>query len=504
MTDIAPNGVRARVRRPPVRRQRVAGLLREHRLLVAFLLAAAVLRVVVWLAFRPALQFYGDSFTYLGNAAHLAPRSDRPIGYPVVLALLMLPGNSLALVTAVHHVIGLALGVLVYALVLRFGAPTWAAAVAALPILIDGYQLDIEQFIMSEPLFQLLVLGAICLLLLPKRLTPRLCAAAGLVLALAALTRTLALVVAGPFVLLLLVRRVGRRRLTAFLLAFSLPLAGYLLWFHAVWGRYAIVGYDGLFLYGRVAQFADCDVVRPPPAERVLCEPVAPEDRLGPDFYDWSALSPRWRLPHPTSVPTMQVLGDFARRVIAAQPREYAQVVAGDVVHYFASGRFAGPRDWYPQTWRFPTRGWRERHLWHVTVATVSHNGTRPIRHHQSDALTAFLRGYQRVVSTPGPVLALGLVVGLTGAAVGRGRPGLRSAAAFLAVTGLTILVAPSATADFDYRYALPTLPLLPTAGILGAWAIAGRLRRRQPAGVEVAEHTPRLVPALKASRVGD
>src|SRR5205823_1100153 len=45
-----------------------AGVIERHRLFTALLVAAAALRVLAQLSYRPALLFYGDSIAYLTNA----------------------------------------------------------------------------------------------------------------------------------------------------------------------------------------------------------------------------------------------------------------------------------------------------------------------------------------------------------------------------------------------------------------------------------------------------
>ena len=92
-----------------------------HRLFAVLLVAAAAVRVLVQIAYRPALFFYGDSFAYLENAAKLQPEPIRPTGYPALLRAVLVV-HDLAAVPAVQHLLGLATGVLVYALVRRLGA----------------------------------------------------------------------------------------------------------------------------------------------------------------------------------------------------------------------------------------------------------------------------------------------------------------------------------------------------------------------------------------------
>jgi hypothetical protein len=100
------------------------GALRRHWLISALLLAGLVLRLLSSIAYRPAL-LYIDTLKYLYNAW---PGTD-PLGYSGVLKAILLVGN-LETVAAVQHLVGLAMGVAIYALLLRRGAPRWLAAMA--------------------------------------------------------------------------------------------------------------------------------------------------------------------------------------------------------------------------------------------------------------------------------------------------------------------------------------------------------------------------------------
>src|SRR5439155_891129 len=66
---------------------------------------------------------------------------------------------------AVQHVFGLAMGVALYALLLRRGAPRWVATLAAAPVLLDAYQLQLEQTIMPDVLFETMITAGLVVLL---------------------------------------------------------------------------------------------------------------------------------------------------------------------------------------------------------------------------------------------------------------------------------------------------------------------------------------------------
>jgi hypothetical protein len=68
-------------------------------------------------------------------------------------------------VAAVQHVFGLAMAVALYALLLRRGAPRWAATLAAAPVLLDAYQLQLEQTIMPDVLFETMIAAGLVVLL---------------------------------------------------------------------------------------------------------------------------------------------------------------------------------------------------------------------------------------------------------------------------------------------------------------------------------------------------
>ncbi|RFU42242.1 hypothetical protein DZF91_07590, partial [Actinomadura logoneensis] len=138
-------------------------LLGAHRPLVAVLLLAGLFRLVAALGYRPAIWFT-DSITYLDDAVTGRPGLERPSGYSLYLWLLK-PFHSLTLVTATQHLMGLAVGVLVYAVACRCRVPRWGALLAAAPVLFDAYQIELERLVMSDTLFLLLGVSALAVVL---------------------------------------------------------------------------------------------------------------------------------------------------------------------------------------------------------------------------------------------------------------------------------------------------------------------------------------------------
>jgi hypothetical protein len=461
---------------------RVARLVAGHRLFAGLLAAAAVLRVVVQLAYRPALFFYGDSFAYLANASQLSPEAIRPAGYPAFLRVVLLI-HDLAVVPAVQHVLGLVTGTLVYALVRRLGIGPVAACIAAAPVLFDAYQLNIEQHILSETLFTLLVAAGLAVLLWRSRPSFGACFGAGVLLAAAALTRSVGLPLIAP-ALVFAIMRGGPLRTLLLLFAFALPLAGYATWYSTVpHGSFALTGRDGYFLYGRVADFASCSGMRISPVERrVLCDPRPPAERPSPNYYVWHKWS-RKRYPGFPRLPARRnaLLESFALGVIHRQPVAYAGTVLGDMEHYAAFGHATGRDDEPVTEWQFPDRPLIARKLGRIRAETARFGGSLG----GSPSLQRALHAYQRVVYTPGPLLLVAVLLALAGAALrtpaGTVR-GVRAEMLTLAAAGVLIPLTAAMTSMFDYRYLLPSLPLLPAAGVVGASLLAPRVRALRPA----------------------
>jgi len=72
---------------------------------------------------------------------------------------------------------GLAIAVMIYALLRRYGLPGWGATLAALPVLLDVYQIQLEQEMLASAAFGFVVMAALTLILWwrgkPPRWAPR-------------------------------------------------------------------------------------------------------------------------------------------------------------------------------------------------------------------------------------------------------------------------------------------------------------------------------------------
>jgi len=453
--------------------------LRRHWVFAGLVLLAAALRGVVLAAYHPALIF-PDSVRYLQYAhnfttGHWSPDALRQSGYSVAI-IPVIGLHALWLLPLAQHLAGLATAGLVYAVLIRSGIRPWLAAAAAVPVLFDPLQLVLEQYVLTDAGAALLIMAALVVLVW-RRDGPRgrEAAAAGLLLGAAVTFRDQDLIMIAPAALYLLVAvRPARRlliRLAATAGCFLIPVVGYLGWFAAAHGQWNFTTFDGAFLYGRVADFADCQGLTLPAYEKPLC-PAEPPAQRNADFYTWNPQSPQWTFTPPAGRSRDAVVRDFSLRILRHQPLGYAEAVGRDLLYGFSPVRGAGPEQYSPAYLQFQTSVRPDK----AAYASIAKLGYPAPTVEQGPA--AFLRDYGRWVYLPGPVLAAGLVLALAGLAVSRGRD--KTALLFTA-SAIAILLPPAMFATFDWRYQLPQLSLIPVAAALGSHAMV----RRRSAGIQ-------------------
>lgn len=460
---------------------RLLGFLRRHSFLVVLLALGTVLRVLVWVAYQPAL-LYIDSFRYLYNVGPLAPDQLNPIGYDLVLKPLLAIGG-LAFVVAVQHVAGLAVAVGVYALAQRLGARRWVSALAAAPLLLDAYQVQIEQNIMSEVTFEVLLLGLLWLMLGRGEPNWRRAGLAGIVLGAAVLTRVIGITLILPLLVYLIVAgkpwrtRAGWRRIGvrcgAAVLGLAIVVVPYAGYFKSATGNWGLSVSQSNVLYGRTANIADCAKLNLDAALKPFC-PIEPlGQRIGVDYYAHLDVDPNWPGPIPAGMTRSGLVKEFSDKVLAAQPGDVVWAVVKDFAKSFAPTRVSEPDDVPLDRWQFQTEYPLFNFQETVNQFTEQYDGILPS---VNTDLAPILRTYQLNGGyTPGTLLGIGALLGLL-AFWGRGRA--RPGAVFAAGTGLFLLLA-SAAFEFSWRYQLPALVLLPLAGALGFTTLTAASRRR-------------------------
>ncbi len=441
---------------------RVMSSLHDHWLVLVLLMASAALRAALICTFHPAIWYLGDSVGYVEHSMLVHPDALRPLGYSLLLALLR-PFHDLQAAVVTQHVLGLLTGILVYAVLRRFGLPKWGSALGAVPVLFEGLSLSIAHYLVAESLFTTLVMAALAAVVLAGPAHPLLAVAcAGVLLALAAVTREVGLPL-GPLLVVVLAVRCRWRSAAVAAVAFSVPLLLYAGWAQSSFGRYGITGSAGLFRYARAAPVASCRGLVLPPQERPLCAPVV--GRQNANWYLFNGASPLNQLPR--DIPRRSdIAGDFASRVLRRQPGDVARAALADLRHQLTLS--------VPGSYALPRYG---EHL----VGRAEQVGRRyqsgvPPQLRRPGPAAADLRVVQGALSMPAAAYPAALLCGLAGCLTEllrrRQHACVPGDLALLVLAGAALLTVPPLSAQIDARYLVPVLPLASLSAAAGMHAL--------------------------------
>jgi hypothetical protein len=482
----------------------VTGLLRRHWVLGLLLASGLVLRVAAQVGYEPALLFI-DSKKYIFGTDFTSSDwgSFDPLGYTLFVLRPVLMVADLAFVAVVQHVLGMAMAMSLYVLMLRRGVIRWLAALAVAPVLLDAYQLNAEQTIMPDVLFEVLLVAGIVLLLWQPRPGLAFVILGGLALGASAPVRQVGEALIVPALIYVLAASPGWRtrllRGTVLTLCFALPVVGYM-------GYSAVILHYGFelsnmgdaYLYGRTAHAADCATLKIPADERPLCPSPALAADLGVDGLVNAYNAPRV-LYQPVNVQlgllidTLPLQRQFAYSVLRQQPMRVVGDIAKDSVKIFALTRNAEPGDTPIARWQFQA----SYPYYPPGITQYGPNSASKVfaraggggRARVNRTAATALRDYQLHGGyTPGPVLLLALLAGLAGIFTFRRRrgtgtaesQGLALACLLITSSGIAVLLGADMY-EFSWRYQLPALVTLPIAGALGATAVVRYVRARRP-----------------------
>jgi hypothetical protein len=516
-SQVEPTTVEAGAALPRPRAARAhlaAAALRRHWLAAVLLAAGLALRVLAQAAYRPVL-FYIDTARYLYNDA---PGMD-PLGYKGVLRAILAVANFNA-VAAVQHLLGLAMAAGLYVLLLRRGCPRWLAALAMAPLLLDAYQIQIEQTLMPDTWFEALIVAGLAILLWRPAPGWRMAAAGGLVLGTSAIFAQVGEALLLPAVLYLLVLgggwRSALRRTAALCAAFALPILAYCTVNYLAVGDFFLSHTGVTSMYGRMAAAADCATLRLPQAERGMC-PARAQQAKGPDSLEYDRDSPIRSYYNGLERDRVDgLITDFNHRVLSQQPLRVLHAYLRDVVRPFALTRDGSPGVTAISRWQFQTSYpyFGPHASRQVIDSSVDHYGGGWPAVWGPGA--TFLRGYQLHGGyTPGPLFALCVLAGLIGSASlllclprpralpfppprcapaparrppplgGRSRRAVREpalACLLMFASGVAVLLV-SDVFEFSWRYLLPALVTVVPAGALGIAIVIRAARARRTAG---------------------
>jgi len=473
---------------PAARRRIAAGsLVRRHWLAAALLVAGLVLRVLALLAYRPAL-FYIDSVKYIDSSM-----GNDPEGYKAPLRAILFVANF-DTVAAVQHLLGLAIAVALYVLLLRRGTSRWLAALAIAPVLLDGYQLQQEQTIMPTVWFEALIVAGLVILLWRPDPGWRRVVAAGVVLGTSATVAQVGEALVLPAMIYLLAAGGGWRRAlgraAALFVAFAVPILAYSTGSFLATGLFGLSHQGVTSLYGRTAAVVDCRTIRLTATERAIC-PTAAQQAKGDDWLAFNPASPVQTIYR--SLPRGEVnatITSFNSAVLKQQPLRVLQGYGRDVLKLYAVSRHTAPGDPPISRWQFPrTFQYFTPHATRAEVDAMTRQyggGPATVWRPVAD----FLHHYQLDGGfAPGPLLALFTITGLAGSLIALLRRRLDARTRQLALACLlffgsaVFLLLVSDLFVFSWRYQIPALVTLVPAGALGLNVLADLVRtRRRPA----------------------
>lgn len=469
--------------RPWYSRRATRGLVsfvRSNQLFVALLVLGIIVRVLVWLAYQPALMLQRDAYSYLALAFDPEPQGYRPVSYAFVLRGLLSIGD-LSFVSAAQHAMGLMSGALIYFGLRRVGVSAAIAAIGTIPVLLDGFQLDLEQYLLAEAFFELLIVGGAVLLVWREVPAAWQAALAGMLLGLATITRFAGAPLLAVALLYMLVRRAGWRRTMLLALAFFVSVAGYSLWFRSTSGTLGPTNRNGFALYGRIASFAECSGLEIDADLRRFCISKPRSERM--ERYGWFIANKTiLRVPYDPAL--NQPLSEFSRKVILNQPTDYLYAVGNDFLEFVRWVNYEAETE-VPSKWRFISS---------LSEAKVQ----RTVRRFGGSAqpelgfdepftinrdLVRFLSPYQKYVHTQGPILGMMLILGALSMIVpGRTSEAkrLRSAGLLFELSALAIMLFPMLTTVYHFRYGIPPKVLAGPAAACGLQVLLSWFHRKR------------------------
>ncbi len=458
-----------------------------------------LLRLAVMVFYTPTVFNYygGDSTRYMRldfvGIDGIFGDNSMPAGYPAFLAATRWISDWLPFTIFLQHLLGLVTAALLYATVVRAGAPRWAALLPLVVVALSGDQLFLEHGIFTEALWMpALALGMyLAVRALDAEHARRWLVAAGVALSCATLIRhvsqALPVLVAvwaacalpGP-------PSQRLRNAAAVLVPALLVIGAYFVVAKPIAGGYSgLVENQGLSLYGRTAQFADCDEFTPPKGTEPLCVETPPAARPGPFYWTFGEQSPaRTRVPFaPYDGEYQSLLASFGRAAILNQPLDYGRTVAKDVARFFV------PDAGIPR----PDNGNDSEAMSFESTVPTSQGVDLPDLAAQyaqvyggvgdgvasATARTA-LGAYQSLFRVQGLLTAALIALALAGWVLGRGA--IRAAASLLLISGLLLLLFPPLFSSYDVRYSVPPIGLFAAGAAFGLYCLTSRVAEtREP-----------------------
>jgi 4-amino-4-deoxy-L-arabinose transferase-like glycosyltransferase len=452
--------------------------------LAGLLLAGVGLRLVAVISWWPTASTLDDGYQLF---AETNPFEDpqHPAGYALILAALGAVTREIAATISLQHMIGIGSAVLLFAATRRVTGSQWAGLLPAAVVLLNPDQVFLEHSIMSET-WAVLTISVGCYAAVRSFDEPdpwwRWPALAGLALALGVTIRSAGLLMIPVAILALLLCRprpfAEWRQHWRAPAAVAGVAAGILLAFavaNASFGeRFGLGPSQGWLLYGRAAQFADCNQFRPPPGTEGLCEETPASERPGAYFYLFEPKAPAVRQ-FGGFGESDGLVGEWAKRAIRAQPGDYLGTVWEYLRAYWFSGLTPpGGTNLDPQL------DFTGASLFELDIEASLESFYSDFSPDRDQPGLELLRGWQEVTRFGGTALAITTVLTLVGLWVGTRRS--RAGVLLFGIGGLALLVAPALFGNYVGRYTVPMAGPLVAASAIALVALwRRRSERREP-----------------------
>jgi hypothetical protein len=471
--------------------------------LLALLLLGVGLRLVAVIAWSPVTTTLIDAWPYSTYAdSNPFDNPQHPAGYSLILAAVGALTREVAVPVALQHLAGIATALLLFAAVRRLTGSQWAGLLPAGAILLNPDLIYLEHSIMSESWFVLACAGAAYAAVRafdepdPWYAWPLL---AGVLAALATVVRSSGIFLVAVIVLALLFSRrrpwVHWRAPLAALGAGAVVVLCFATINSLVGVRFGIGPSPGWLLYGRVAQFADCNAFVVPEGSEFLCETTQAEERPGANYYLFDPKAPAPR--------TLDRFGDeddllreWSQRAIRAQTGDYLESVWEELRGYFVPSlrpdREGSGGELDPQL-DF-TRGFNPADRYFTEIQPETERGMErffdDFSVDKDPPGLRFLRGWQEVTRFGGLALSISTGLVLIGLFVGPRKS--RAGVFLLGAGGLSLLIAPALAGNYVGRYTVPMAGLMVAAAAVTITGLARGecARRRLEATATVADQT--------------
>jgi hypothetical protein len=455
------------------------------RVLLGLLIAGTALRVLATISLWPT-TILEDGYQNFANAnPFLDPQ--HPAGSALILRALGAVTREIAVIVSLQHLIGVASALLLGAGVRRITGSTWAGLLPAAIILIDPDEVFLEHSIMSESWEVLAtsvgLYAAVRAFDGPDswRVWPVL---TGLALGIAATIRTAALPIVGVTALALLVGERGTRKRWRAPIVVAGTAAIVLLAFagaNAKFGdRFGIAPSPGWYLYGRVAQFADCNRFTPPPGTAALCQRTPVSKRQSGYYYMFDPKAPATRLfgTFGTFGKDDSLIGGWAKRALQAQFGDFLSTAWSYLRSYYVPSsrpaRLKSSTGLDPQL-DFTYAG----NVFYVAAGLDALKAFfKPFSLHRLGWGLSVLREWQLVVRFGATALFLTTILTLIGPVIGPRRS--RVGVILFGLGGLSLIGAPALTGTYSGRHTVTMAGLLMAAAaitITASWRAYGRTK---------------------------